>query len=109
RHLRRLVALSTFLTGWRISIEESKRYSRHHDNTAEGDERPAPAQRDDEPGVDRVEGNGAGRIAGAEDAHRRPARLHEPARHERRRRNDHAGDPRGAEDTEAHVVLRERS
>ena len=90
----------------RIAIEQRERDDRGRDDTAEGDERRAPSQRRDEPGVHRVEDHGAPRVAGAEDPHGRAARAHEPAGDDRRGGMTMHGDARGAQEAEAEVVLR---
>ncbi len=102
------LARGALLTGRRIPIEQRERHRRGRDDSAEGDECRAPTQRGDEPGVHRIERDGAPRVARTEHSHRGTARPHEPTRHDRRRRDEDAGNTRGAEDAEAQVVLRER-
>src|SRR5438128_8185735 len=100
------VARRMSLFSWRISVEQRKRYGRDREHAPESEKRTPPAHRRDKPGVDRVEGNSATRVASAQHPHRRPSRPYEPPRHDRRRRDDQAGDPGSAEDPEAYVVLR---
>ena len=98
----------TFLVSRGISVKQGKRHSRRRDDRAEGHERRPPTERNDKPGIHRIEGSGTGRGTGAENSHRCTARPHEPARDDRGRRDNNAGDTRGAKNAEAQVVLRER-
>jgi len=58
------------ILGRRIAIEQRERDRSGGDDPAERDERGTPSPRVDEPRVDRIEDDGAHRIAGAQHAHR---------------------------------------